>query len=79
MFIGPFAVEEPPFIAPSTGLPPVPPRKPVPMSQVLPTRGREREVQQLIHDLAVLAAKHDPPPVKVSSAWRSAYTPSPRI
>jgi len=49
------------------------------MSQVLPTRGREREVQQLIHDLAVLAAKHDPPPVKVSSAWRSAYTPSPRI
>lgn len=60
-FIDPFAAEEPPLIAPSMGLPLTlaPPRKPVPTTQVLPAR--EREVRQLIHDLAVLAAKHATP------------------
>ena len=38
---------------------PTPSRKLVPLSQVRPVRGRDREMQQLIHDLAVLAARHD--------------------
>jgi hypothetical protein len=41
---------------------PAPPRKPLRASSVaVPSRGREREVQQLIHDLAVLAATRRPP------------------
>jgi hypothetical protein len=54
----PSAGKEPP---PSTRRPPVPtpPRRRVVLSQGRPVRGRDREMQQLIHDLAVLAAKHD--------------------
>lgn len=58
-----FADEEPASMAPSARLSPIPapPRTPIPLAPPMPPRGREREVQQLIHDLAVLAAKNDPP------------------
>jgi hypothetical protein len=61
LFIDPSAGKEPPLTPLSAGQPPIPTplRKPVPLSQVRPVRGRDREMQQLIHDLAVLAAKHD--------------------
>jgi hypothetical protein len=39
---------------------PVPSTKSIPLSRVVFSCGREREVRQLIHDLAVLAAKQDP-------------------
>ena len=60
LFIDPSAGKEPPRTPPPAGRRPVPTpfRKPVPLSQVRPVRGRDREMQQLIHDLAVLAAKH---------------------
>jgi hypothetical protein len=61
LFIDPSAGKErPPTPPPEDRAPvPTPPfRKPVPLSQVRPVRGRDREMQQLIHDLAVLAAKH---------------------
>lgn len=56
MFVNPPAVEVPP----STSRSPIPspPTKPLTVSKVSPSQGREREVQQLIRDLAVLAARH---------------------
>ena len=62
IFIDPFTADERPSMASSKGPSPVPapPTKPVPASQFSPSRGREREVQQLIHDLAILAARHPP-------------------
>jgi len=58
LFIDPSAGKESPGKPPAATRPPVPTpfRKPVPLSQV---RRRDREMQQLINDLAVLAAKHD--------------------
>lgn len=54
-FIDPFAAEERVAIARPTGVPRIraPPLNPR-TAQALPSRGREREVQQLSHDLAVL-------------------------
>ena len=62
-FIDPFAAGEPPLATPSTKRPrvPAPPSKPLSASGAVVPRGREREVQQLIYDLAVLAARHQPP------------------
>ncbi|MET3722026.1 hypothetical protein ABIB27_003902 [Arthrobacter sp. UYEF21] len=61
LFIDSSAGKEPPLKPPSADRTPVPTplRKPVLLSEVRPVRGRDREMQQLIHDLAVLAAKHD--------------------
>jgi hypothetical protein len=61
LFIDPSAGKERPPMPPPAERAPVPTRpfrKPVPLSQVRSVRGRDREMQQLIHDLAVLAAKH---------------------
>jgi hypothetical protein len=61
LFVDSSAGKEPPFTPLPADRPPVPTpsRKLVPLSQVRPVRGRDREMQQLIHDLAVLAAQHD--------------------
>jgi hypothetical protein len=61
LFIDSSAGQEPPHTpTPARRTPvPTPSRKLVPLSQVRPVRGRDREMQQLIHDLAVLAARHD--------------------
>ena len=61
LFIDSSAGKEPPHTPPSAGRTPVPTPagKLAPLSQVRPVRGRDREMQQLIQDLAVLAAKHD--------------------
>jgi hypothetical protein len=61
LFIDSSAGKEPPHTPPSAGRTPVPTPagKLAPLSQVRPVRGRDREMQQLIHDLAVLAAEHD--------------------
>jgi hypothetical protein len=61
-FIDPFAAEEPASVAPPDKPAPVPgpSTKSVPLSSVVFSSGREREVQQLIHDLAVLAARQEP-------------------
>lgn len=40
---------------------PAPPKTPTKKTTAVPSRGREREIQQLIHDLAVLAATSKPP------------------
>ncbi len=60
LYVDSSAGKEPPRTPPTASQPPVPApfRKPVPLSQVRPVRGHDREMQQLIHDLAVLAAKH---------------------
>ena len=39
---------------------PTPPRKPLTAALALPSKGLERERQQLIHDLALLAASRPP-------------------
>lgn len=63
IFFDPPAVKEPSSLVPSAGRVPLP----APLSRLpaafptLPSKGREREVQQLIHDLAVLAADHRRP------------------
>lgn len=65
IFHDPFVDKEPISIEPSKGSSPVPGPAPAdpaaPKPRTLPPQGREREVQQLIYDLAVLAAKQDPP------------------
>ncbi|WP_320536684.1 hypothetical protein [Pseudarthrobacter sp. IC2-21] len=61
LFIDPSGGKELPAAPPPADRNPVPAppvRKPVPLTQVRPVRGRDREMQQLIHDLAVLAAQH---------------------
>lgn len=61
-FIDPFAAEEPASVAPPdrpTPIP-VPSTQSIPLSSVVFSSGREREVRQLIHDLAVLAARQEP-------------------
>lgn len=40
---------------------PAPARPAVPATEASPDQGREREVQQIIHDLSVLAAEQNPP------------------
>ena len=61
-FIDPFAGNP----QPSGGRPdnlrpvPAPPNTPAKRTTAVPSRGREREIQQLIHDLAVLAATSKP-------------------
>lgn len=62
-FIDPFEVEKPASTAP------VPKRAPVlgpaagpPVAVLFSAQGREREVQRLIHDLAVLATRQQHPP-----------------
>jgi hypothetical protein len=61
-FIDPFAAEEPASVAPPNRPVPVPApsTKSIPLSSVVFSSGREREVRQLVHDLAVLAAKQEP-------------------
>jgi hypothetical protein len=61
-FIDPFAAEEPASVAPPNkpSPVPVPSTEAIPLSRVVFSSGREREVRQLIHDLAVLAARQDP-------------------
>ena len=61
LFINSSAGKEPPHTPPSAGRTPVhtPAGKLAPLSGVRPVRGRDWEMQQLIHDLAVLASKHD--------------------
>lgn len=61
-FIDPFATEGPAVVAtPDKPAPvPAPSTTSGPLSSVVFSSGREREVRQLIHDLAVLAAKQDP-------------------
>jgi hypothetical protein len=61
IFHDPFVDEGPFSIEPPTGMTPVPapPRTPAPAARALPSQGREREVQQLIYDLAVLAAEQN--------------------
>jgi hypothetical protein len=60
-FIDPFAAEEA-SMAPPTKPSPVPAlsAESIPLSRVVFSSSREREVRQLIHDLAVLAARQDP-------------------
>jgi hypothetical protein len=57
-FIDPFAAAEPSSGSRPKNLRPLPapPKKPTKKPMARPSRGRDREVQQLIHDLAVLAA-----------------------
>jgi hypothetical protein len=56
-FFDPFAAENLSSATSTKRVPPVPaaPRRPI-AEPAVPSRGREREMQQLIHDLAVLAA-----------------------
>lgn len=63
IFHDPFVDKEPIYVKPFPGSSPVPAPAPpaVPASPTSPLQDREREVQQLIYDLAVLAAKQDPP------------------
>jgi hypothetical protein len=63
IFHDPFVDKEPISVKPSPGSSPLPAPGPpaVPASPTLPLQDREREVQELIYDLAVLAAKQDPP------------------
>jgi hypothetical protein len=61
-FIDPFAAEEVSVAPPDRLAPgPAPSTKSIPLPSVVFSSGREREVRQLIHDLAVLAARQDPP------------------
>jgi hypothetical protein len=59
-FLDPLDNGEPPGTAPpkKTSAVPAPPSETPSAPQAVPSQGREREVQQLIHDLAVLAVKH---------------------
>lgn len=60
-FIDPFATKEPASALPAPKPGPVAGPAGVPPATVLfSSQGREREVQRLIHDLAVLAAKLHP-------------------
>lgn len=61
-FIDPFAAEGPAVVErPGKPAPvPAPSTRSVPLSSVVFSSGREREVRQVIHDLAVLAARQDP-------------------
>lgn len=60
-FIDPFAAEEA-SMAPLAKPSPLPGASTdsMPLSRVVFSSSREREVRQLIHDLAVLAARQDP-------------------
>ena len=62
-FIDPFAAgDRPPVKPPREPKPaPEPPKGPAATSPAVPTRSREHEVQRLIRDLAVLAARNKPP------------------
>jgi hypothetical protein len=57
-FIDPFAAEEA-SMAPPGKPSPVPSTEFIPLSRVVFSSSREREVRQLIHDLAVLAARQE--------------------
>lgn len=60
-FIDPFAAEEVSMAPPGKPSPvPAPSTRSIPLSSVVFSSSREREVRQLIHDLAVLAARQDP-------------------
>lgn len=61
-YIGPLASDEPQLPEPGSRPVPAPPAAPVPLSYVAPLRGRERELQQLINDLAILAERSHPAP-----------------
>lgn len=63
LFHDPFVDREPISMEASTDSFPVPApaRTSVRAPQTLPPQGREREVQQLIHDLAVLVTEQDLP------------------
>ncbi|PNI09592.1 hypothetical protein CXX84_04935 [Arthrobacter sp. AFG7.2] len=64
-FIDPFAAGDQPPVKPTSEPKPAPePLKgPAATSPAVPARGREHEVQRLIRDLAVLAARNKPPAV----------------
>jgi hypothetical protein len=64
-FIDPFEVEEPASVAPVPKPSPAPgPPAGPPAALLFSSQGREREVQRLIHDLAILAARQQQhPPV----------------
>lgn len=62
-FIDPFAAGDRPAVKPPRDPKPAPepPKGPAATPPAVPTRGREHEVQRLIRDLAVLAARNKPP------------------
>jgi hypothetical protein len=62
-FIDPFAAGDQRPVKPPREPKPVtePPKVPAAASPAVPTRSREHEVQRLIRDLAVLAARNKPP------------------
>lgn len=63
-FIDPFEVEEPALVTPvpKPAPSPGPPAGP-PAALLFSSQGREREMQRLIHDLAILATRQQHPPV----------------
>ena len=70
-FIDPFEVEEPASVAavPKPAPAPGPPAGPS-AALLFSSQGREREVQRLIHDLAILATRQQHPPVgKGTGSW----------
>jgi hypothetical protein len=62
-FIDPFAAGDRPSVKPPREPKPAPepPKGPAATSPAVPARSREHEVQRLIRDLAVLAARNKPP------------------
>jgi hypothetical protein len=58
-FIDPLAAEEA-SMAPPHKPSPVPSTEFISLSRVVFSNGREREVRQLIHDLAILTARQNP-------------------
>lgn len=60
-FIDPFAAEEASIAQPDKPSPvPAPSTTSIPLSSAVFSGGREREMRQLIHDLAVLAGRQGP-------------------
>jgi hypothetical protein len=63
IFVDPFDVEEPASVAPVPKPAPAPGPAGPQAVLLFSSQGREREVQRLIHDLAILATRQQHPPV----------------